>query len=182
MPADPVERFHVVTGGPGSGKTTLIEALAAAGLAHMPEGGRAIIRAQQAIEGKALPWRDRAAFADQMLGWELRSHAEAGALAGPVLFDRALPDVVGYLKLCGLAVPPPVLRACHRFRYAANVFVAPPWPAIFVQDGERKQDMAEAMATYDRMIDVYVELGYTPVTLPLASVADRVRFVRARIG
>src|SRR3546814_20487999 len=65
--------FHVITGGPGSGKSTLIEALAVEGFDHMPEAGRAIIRDQVAIGGAALPWADRAAFAALMLGWELRS-------------------------------------------------------------------------------------------------------------
>jgi hypothetical protein len=55
------------------GKTTLIDALAAEGIRHMPEAGRAIIRDQVAIGGTALPWADRAAFAELMLGWELRS-------------------------------------------------------------------------------------------------------------
>jgi predicted ATPase len=35
--------FHVITGGPGSGKTTLIDMLASQGFHHMPEAGRAII-------------------------------------------------------------------------------------------------------------------------------------------
>src|SRR3546814_14045915 len=56
--------FHVITGGPGSGKSTLIEALAVEGFDHMPEAGRAIIRDQVAIGGAALPWADRAAFAE----------------------------------------------------------------------------------------------------------------------
>src|SRR3546814_1518314 len=51
--------FHVITGGPGSGKSTLIEALAVEGFDHMPEAGRAIIRDQVAIGGAALPWADR---------------------------------------------------------------------------------------------------------------------------
>ena len=34
------ERFFVLTGGPGAGKTTLIAALAEAGLSTMPEAGR----------------------------------------------------------------------------------------------------------------------------------------------
>ena len=71
--------FHIITGGPGSGKTTLIDALAAQGFHHMPEAGRAIIRDQIAIGGGALPWADRGAFAELMLSWELRSWHEAHA-------------------------------------------------------------------------------------------------------
>src|SRR3546814_11173921 len=77
--------FHVITGGPGSGKSTLIDALAVEGFDHMPEAGRAIIRDQVAIGGAALPWADRAAFAELLLGWELRFWHEAPDRAGPVV-------------------------------------------------------------------------------------------------
>lgn len=171
--------FHVITGGPGSGKSTLIAALAAEGFDHMPEAGRAIIRDQVAIGGTALPWADRAAFAELMLGWELRSWHEAHDRAGPVIFDRGVPDVAGYLRLCTLAVPAHVSQAADLFRYQPRVFIAPPWREIFAADAERKQDFAEAQATYQAMVAVYSGLGYELVTLPLASVAERVRFVRA---
>jgi predicted ATPase len=51
--------FHIITGGPGSGKTTLIDALAAQGFHHMPEAGRAIIRDQIAIGGRPAMGRSR---------------------------------------------------------------------------------------------------------------------------
>jgi predicted ATPase len=173
--------FHIITGGPGSGKSTLIDALAAKGFHHMPEAGRAIIRDQVAIGGTALPWADRIAFAELMLGWELRSWHEAGDLAGPVIFDRGLPDVVGYLHLCGLPVATHVERAADLFRYRPRVFIAPPWREIFVADAERKQDWAEAQATYEAMVTVYTGFGYELVTLPIAPVGERARFVRAAI-
>src|SRR3546814_3399753 len=105
------ERFHIITGGPGSGKSSVINALAAEGFLHMPEAGRAIIQGQIDIGGNALPWADRDAFAALMLAWEMRSYREAKALRGPVIFDRGIPDVIGYLRLCGLAVPDFTVRA-----------------------------------------------------------------------
>ena len=130
------DRFYVITGGPGSGKSTLVEALVRQGVTAMPEAGRAIIQDQLAIGGEALPWRDRSAFAELMLSWEMRSYREALKRTGTVVFDRGVPDVVGYLRLCGLPVPPRMVKAAEVFRYSRCVFIAPPWLEIYAQDAE----------------------------------------------
>ncbi|GAB7550950.1 AAA family ATPase [Novosphingobium sp. 11B] len=176
------DHLHIITGGPGSGKTSLIDALAAEGVRHMPEAGRTIIQDQVEIGGIALPWNDREAFATLMLAWELRSYDEAVRAPGPIIFDRGIPDVIGYLRLCRLPVPAPALRAAELRRYSKRVFIAPPWPAIFEQDTERKQTLTEAEATYHAMVDTYSALGYELVPLPLAPVAERVQFVRKQIA
>lgn len=177
-----IDRFVLVTGGPGSGKSTLIEALASTGLSRMREGGRSIIRDQVAIGGSALPWGDRLAFAELMLAWDMRSYGEAQAHVGPVLFDRGIPDVIGYLELSGLPVRPHVRRAAEIHRYRRQAFIAPPWPEIFAQDAERKQSFAEAEATYRALVAAYAGLSYELVQLPLAPLSERVSFVQARLA
>jgi len=174
-------RRILVTGGPGSGKTSLIEALAAGGHATSPEAGRAVIRRQQAIDGQALPWRDRALFAELMLDRDLDAHARAGTATGPVFFDRGVPDVFGYLTLCGLPVPAHVERAVREIRYDRQVFIAPVWEGIFGRDAERKQDLDEARRTFDAMAEVYPRFGYELVELPKAPLAERVAFVLSRL-
>lgn len=175
------EHLFIITGGPGSGKSSLINALAARGYRTMPEAGRAIIRDQVAIGGSALPWADRALFAELMLGWEMRSHREALASPSPVLMDRGIPDVVGYLTLCGLPVPDHVERAAKVHAYNRQVFLAPYWDAIFTQDAERKQDRAEAESTGRVMAETYRRLGYRIIELPLAGIEQRADFVTARL-
>lgn len=174
-------RFFVITGGPGSGKTSLIEALAADGIAHAEEAGRAIIRDQVAIGGTALPWADRRKFAELMLSWELRSHRMAQQRQGLVIFDRGVPDVAGYLQLIGEPVPEHVDRAARQFRYNALVFIAPPWREIFRQDEERKQTWEEAVRTCEAMAEIYTAYGYTLIPLPMVPVAERARFVAEKM-
>ncbi|MBP0582015.1 AAA family ATPase [Labrys sp. LIt4] len=177
-----IDHFVVLTGGPGSGKTTLISALAGEGLRTMPEAGRAIIQDQVAIGGDALPWADRAAFANLMLAADMRSYREAQAAEGLVVFDRGIPDVIGYLELCGLPVPEPARKAATLCRYRRQVFIAPPWPAIYAGDAERKQSPEEAQATHEAMMRVYASLGYELVPLPLVPVAERAAFVLRVLG
>lgn len=171
------DRLIMITGGPGAGKTSLIEALAAAGHAVRPEAGRAVIRNQQMMGGRGLPSVDPGLFAELMLAADLRSHAEAVAGHGKVFFDRGLPDIVGYLTLCGWPIPDHVDRVARDLRYRRTVFIAPPWREIFAQDAERKQDFAEAERTYAAMAETYPRYGYALVELPRASVAERVIFV-----
>ncbi|WP_157019566.1 AAA family ATPase [Mesorhizobium xinjiangense] len=167
----------VVTGGPGSGKSSLIDAMAQRGFRTMPEAGRAIIRDQIRIGGKALPWADRELFAELMLGWELRSYHEALARDALVLMDRGIPDVIGYLTLCGLPVPAHFEAAAKTYPYNKRVFLAPYWDAIFTQDTERKQDRQEAEATGMVMAETYGRLGYQIVELPLVGIEQRADFV-----
>src|SRR3546814_19705201 len=69
-------------------------------------------------------------------------------------------------------------RTCFAINTACS---SPPWREIFAADAERKQDFEEAQATYQAMVAVYSGLGYEMVRLPIASVAERVRFLRAEI-
>ncbi|MGE5204318.1 MAG: AAA family ATPase [Chlamydiota bacterium] len=171
------QRFFVLTGGPGSGKSAIIEALHRAGYAGSVEAGRGIIQDQVAIGGRALPWHDPVLFSELMLSWDLRSYRMAEQAAGPVFFDRGVVDVVGYLRLLDRPLPEHVQRAVETFRYNRRVFIAPPWQEIYRQDGERKQDFAEAVRTYQAMVAAYSQNGYELIEIPLGSVEERTRFV-----
>jgi len=176
------DRLFVITGGPGSGKTSLIDALAAAGVATSAEVGRAIIREELATGGTALPWADERAFAEHMVVREIAAHAEALASGHTVVLDRGVPDVVGFLRVSGLPIPPHIDTAARTCRYNPSVFIAPYWDAIYTGDAERKQTPAVAEATHAIMAETYRDYGYTLVELPRVSIAERMRFVIDRIG
>lgn len=173
--------FFVLTGGPGAGKTTLIEALRSRGLACVPEAGRRIIQTQRQVGGRALPWVDPSHFAELELGIGLASFCEADA-SHTTIFDRGFLDPMGFLRVCGLEVPAHFHEAARSFRYNSTVFIAPPWEDIYARDTERKQSFDLARATHDAMVRVYGEAGYRLVPLPLASVEERVAFVLDTIG
>ena len=176
------DRLHVLTGGPGSGKTTLIEALAAAGVATSPEVGRAVIREQLASGGDALPWANQKAFADLMVVRDIAAREAALASGAITVLDRGVPDVAGFLRVSGLPVPPHIDEAARICRYNSRVFIAPFWSEIFTGDAERKQSPEVAEATFAVMVETYRDYGYDLIELPRATIAERVAFVRERIG
>lgn len=176
------DRFFVLTGGPGSGKTTLVEALMARGFATTDEAGRGVIRRELETGGEALPWIDREAFAQAMFDWELRSYRDAERRRGPVFFDRGLPDTIGYLRLEGLDAPASHEEEAWRLRYNPRVFIAPPWRDIYSRDEERRQSWQIAVRTYEIMAETYTEFGYRLIELPRASVEERAEFVLAAIA
>jgi predicted ATPase len=173
--------FYILTGGPGSGKSSLIEALHRHGYARSIEAGRGIIQDQVAIRGRALPWSDPLLFSELMLSSDMRSYHIAEKCSGPVFFDRGIPDVLGYLRLLNIPPLEHMRKAAQTLRYNRTVFIAPPWREIFGPDRERKQDFDEAVRTYESMVATYTELDYQLAELPRSPLEERVHFILHRI-
>ena len=169
--------FFVLTGGPGSGKTTLINALKSRGFSTTDEAGRCVIREELQNGGEALPWVNPADFAERMFEWELRSFRLAERMDGPVFFDRGLPDTIGYLKLEGLPVPSSMEEEAWRLRYNRQVVIAPPWKDIYGRDEERRQSWDVAVRTWEIMAETYQAFDYQLLELPRGNVDDRINFM-----
>ena len=167
-------RRAVLTGAPGAGKTTLLNAAAAAGLTTSPEVARVLL---QQPGGMALRVADPEGFAEAMLEahmHELERHADH---PDPVLFDRGVPDVVGFLDVSGLSVPKLVDQACRTLRYTGPVLRAPAWAAIYQQDAERIQTWDEAVASDEAVTAAWRRYGYEVIDLPLVGVEARLAFL-----
>lgn len=173
-------RFFIISGCSGGGKSTLLTELARRGFATVEEPGRRVVREELAAGGTALPWRDAVAFARRITALAQADYRAASALPGPVFFDRGLIDAAVALDhLTGEAV---LDYLAPRFRYNRRVFLAPPWPALFAADAERRHGLDAAIAEYDRLAAAYPALGYEVILLPRTSVAERAAFILERIA
>ncbi|SHF16514.1 Predicted ATPase [Kaistia soli DSM 19436] len=176
------ERFVMISGCSGGGKSTLLEALALHGFAVQREPGRQIVREQLFIGGDALPWADAGGFLRLVLSRAMHQLAKAAASGRLTLFDRGLVDAYAGFRRAGAAVPAWAATAVAQLRYADTVFMAPPWPEIFVQDADRRHDFDAAEAEYHDLWAAYESLGYLLVELPRSDVESRVSFVVDRLG
>lgn len=171
----------IISGGPGAGKSTLLEALRASGLYCSNEVSRQLIQEQVALNSRCLPWLDLRCFARLALDGMIAEHQKASADEGIAFFDRAIPDIIAYLRVGGLPIEPSFYGVIERYSYQRLVFMAPPWATIYVNDQERWQTFSEATALHQALVDTYQSLNFTVVELPKVSVAERVIFVLTTI-
>ena len=175
-----MDRFVVISGCSGGGKSTLLAELARRGWAVVEEPGRRVVREEQAGDGAALPWIDAAAFARRAVAMALEDRKVAERLKGWVVFDRGLVDAAAALKH---ATGEPALATLGRtHRYHRRVFLAPPWPEIYVNDPERPHGLEAARAEYERLVEAYAALDYLVTILPKVDVAARADFVLQVLG
>jgi len=170
-----MNRFVVISGCSGGGKSTLLAELGRRGHSVIEEPGRRIVIQEMNAKGAALPWVDAAAFARRAITMALADRTSAAPSIGWVFFDRSLVDAAAALQdLTG----EPVLAALGRtYRYHRQVFLAPPWPEIYVTDLERRHSLEAAAVEYSRLLEVYPSLGYEVSILPKMGVAERADFV-----
>src|SRR5262245_44689332 len=153
-----MERFIVISGCSSGGKSTLVAELRRRGHAVVEEPGRRIVKEEMKCHGSALPWADEVAFARRAMALALSDFRSATALNGWVFFDRSWIDAASALEhLTGKQI---LMRLARVHRYHRRVFLAPPWPEIYVTDVERHHGPDVAAREYSRLVEAYSTLGY----------------------
>jgi predicted ATPase len=165
----------VISGCSGGGKSTLLAELARRGHVTVEEPGRRIVNQELLGDGSALPWVNPIAFARRAVALALADRAALSAESGWVFFDRGLIDAAAALER--LADEPTLAALAQAHRYHNQIFLAPPWPEIYVTDTERRHDLAEAIVEYNHLLRVYPSLGYDVFVLPRLGVPQRADFV-----
>ncbi|MDS7597843.1 AAA family ATPase [Agrobacterium tumefaciens] len=169
-----MDRFVILSGCSGGGKSTLLEELARRGFSTVEEPGRRIVAQEMRRGGMALPWVDMAAFARRAVRLSLEDRQNASS-SGTVFFDRGLIDAASVLHdVTGDAF---IERLRRDHRYNRLVFLTPPWPEIYRTDGERQHGFDAAITEYERLLRDYARLEYETVVLPRASVGERADLV-----
>lgn len=171
------KNFYIITGGPGVGKTTLINDLLKRGYNCVPEVAREIIKDQVATNGNALPWGDTKEYSRQMLSYSIRDFESFAQSDDLYFFDRGIPDTLGYERLMNFEFDTKLLNVVNEYRYNKTVFILPPWKEIYETDSERKQDFKIAVETYHIMKKTYKDMHYDTIEVPLLPVEKRSAYI-----
>lgn len=170
----------VVTGGPGGGKTTLLEALAERGFHVVPESARRII--QERLAKGLSPRPDPVCFGQEILRADIAKYQEATACQHAVFFDRGVLDALYMLDKENALPRDEIAQYVQRFPYNGVVFLLPPWEAIYRTDSERDQSFEESIEVFEGMRQWYSQWGYDTREVPRANIDERVSFILHSIG
>ena len=167
----------VITGGPGSGKTTLVQRLEERGYIVEHEVSRDVIREAQNLGIEQLFKEDPILFSDKLLKARLNQFSKnLDKLEDLVFYDRALPDVVAYMDFAGIEYPEYFIKTCSENIYDA-IFILPPWQEIYLNDNERYESFEEAEKIFEKLQKTYADYGYLPHSVPVGSVEQRISYI-----
>ena len=161
----------IITGPPGSGKTSIISEL--------------IKLKYNCLEEVA---RDFAKETNQKIN-SINNESEKIILnerinqynsckKGLYFFDRGIFDSLAYLKFKNLYIDNELWhRFLLKYKYNKNIFFAPAWEDIYENDNKRNEDYKTAELIGKILLETYKQCKYNVVMIPKTSVKKRAQFV-----
>lgn len=171
----------VITGGPGTGKTSIVKELEAKGHYCLHEISRQITLEAQQKGISQLFLTEPLLFSEMLLEGRIQQFLDADNFRCDHIFiDRGIPDVVAYMDFFGNDYPRVFTDVCREYVYE-EIFLLPPWKEIYVSDNERYETFEQAETIYGHLKKSYEEAGYHPIEVPFGKVNDRVDFILTRL-
>jgi len=169
-----MKKKFIISGPPGSGKTTLINALIKKGIPCINEVARDIIILEQESNRNGTPWENIERFSQLVFRETLiRLDSQKDSL----FCDRSLIDNIAYLEFNNKEVFNELKKIEFDKFYHKTVFFALPWEEIYVNDKQRPQEFSESIELSKKLIETYTEFGFTIEFIPLTRVTLRVDFI-----
>ena len=166
---------YVLTGGPGVGKTTLLNHLQQK-YPILKESAREIITEQSSrTNDPILPWTKYEQF--QYLVLERQQQKES-TITKPTILDRGIIDGVAYARHASLYLPD-LESAAQKTTYAA-IFILDQLPT-YQNDSERREDPKLAFELHNIILHTYQEFGYSPITIPVGTIEFRAQCIENHI-
>ncbi|QAA80798.1 ATPase [Aequorivita sp. H23M31] len=167
----------VITGGPGSGKTSLIKFLEQKKHFVLHEVSREVTLEAQRLGIDQLFLTNPILFSKKLLEERLKQFHEAENFTAPILFyDRGMPDVTAYMDFLNIHYPVNFSNTCEKYRYD-SIFILPPWEKIYEQDNERYESFEQAEKIFHFLGESYKGYGYKVHNVPFGTLKERADFI-----
>jgi predicted ATPase len=170
----PQTNWYVITGGPSSGKSTVIRALQDMGYKTTLEAARHYIDLQR-MNGRSTDEirANQRQFQHKVLNLQIDIEKRMDPKE-EIFFDRALPDEVAYYKYFNLEPDEKLTEYLKNAQYK-KIFIMDLLPLD--ADYARTEDREAQVALHNLIIDVYQKRGEPIVFVPVLPVKERVKFI-----
>lgn len=174
----------VITGGPGTGKTSIINTLKKRGFYCFDEIIRSLtLEAKKEIDedlhisNPIAFTNDPKDFNTKLLIGRVEQFKNASTQDKSVIFfDRGIPDVLAYMDFFNQEYDDMFTSACEKYSYS-NVCLLPPWKDIYKTDNERFESFEEALEIHEALVSIYKKFNYNIFEVPFGTVDERTDFI-----
>jgi predicted ATPase len=166
--------WYVITGGPSSGKSTVIRALQDMGYKTTLEAARHYIDLQR-MNGRSTDEirANQRQFQHKVLNLQIDLEKRMDPKE-EIFFDRALPDEVAYYKYFNLEPDEKLTEYLKDAQYK-KIFIMELLPLD--ADYARTEDREAQVALHNLIIDVYQKRGEPILYVPVLPIKERVKFI-----
>lgn len=174
-----MNNWYVITGGPSTGKSTLLDELSKLGHKTLPEAAREIID-EGLKSGKTLEEirKNEKTFQRKVLDHKINTEKILPKEVQTFL-DRGIHDTLAYLQLKKIDIEENVFEAVKNADYK-KVFLLDPLDTYNL-DYARTETQNEAIKLNELLYKVFANHGLRPIRVPVLSPADRAKFVLRHI-
>ena len=174
----------VITGAPGTGKTSIIKKLENDDYFCYHEIIRDFtLEAKEnsdasTFDSNPLTFvKDPFEFNTKILNGRINQYLQSQQNSEhTIFFDRAIPDVLAYMDFFDQKYGLEFTEACRTYRYN-TIFLLPPWEDIYMSDNERFESFEEAKQIHYHLEKTYRTYSYSIKLVPFGSVEERVDFI-----
>tara|TARA_R110002072_G_scaffold78709_7_gene182254 strand:- start:1246 stop:1788 length:543 start_codon:yes stop_codon:yes gene_type:complete len=172
-----MQKKIVLIGGPGTGKSSVLNELESRNYICMPEVSRevTIIAKKEGIDQLFLT--EPLLFSKLLLEGREKQYIDANNHHSDVVFfDRGLPDVHAYMEYTKEEYPAYFREKSISYRYD-HVFLFKPWEEIYISDNERYESFEESVIINEHLQKAYQELNYSIIDVPFNTIEKRTDFI-----
>ena len=169
-----MQKKIVLTGGPGTGKSSILDELKARGFSCMPEISREVTKKAQKKGIQQLFLSDPLLFSNLLFKGSINLNKHNKTM--PTGFFDRIPDVYAYLDYSKASYPRILKEKSRNYRYDV-IFLFKPWSVIYISDNERYENFEESKAIDRYLQHAYQEQGYSVIEVPFGTVKERCNFM-----
>lgn len=173
-------KLFVISGGPGTGKTGVINELSKK-FKVLPEAAREIRDNDSRFKGKSIKEINPYNFQKAIFNFQREVFSTLkNNKHGIVFLDRGMGDTLAYYKFHNLKILKEEFDYARKFRYS-KVFILD-FLNFYEKDTLRQESKEEQQKIHEIIIKTYEELEYKPIIVPFMSTSERVRFILSKIN